>query len=59
MIKKVGRPFVYSDACFMAAALFRNMGGGVSYRQLQRVMEDCIRKDSTSKYYPFTRESIK
>jgi len=37
---KVGSPFVYSDDCFMAVALFRNTIG-VSYRQLQGIIEDC------------------
>ena len=46
---KVGHPFVYSDTCFMAVALFRNMAG-VAYRQLQGIMEDCIGKENTPKY---------
>ena len=38
---KVRHPFVYSDACFMAVALFRNTVG-VAYRQLQGIIEDCL-----------------
>ena len=35
---KVGEPFVYSDACFMGMALFRNTIG-VAYRQLQGIIK--------------------
>jgi len=38
---KVGAPFVYSDDCFMAVALFRHTVG-VAYRQLQGIIEDCL-----------------
>jgi len=46
---KVGHPFVYSDACFMAVALFRNTIG-VPYRQLQGVVEDCLDEDDSPKF---------
>ncbi len=46
---KVGAPFVYSDMCFMAVALFRNTVG-VAYRQLQGIIEDCIGKEDTPNF---------
>ena len=46
---KVGAPFVYSDACFMGMALFRNTIG-VAYRQLQRIVEDCLGEDNTPNF---------
>ncbi len=46
---KVGHPFVYSDACFMAIALFRNTIG-VAYRQLQGIIEDCLGEENTPNF---------
>lgn len=46
---KVGRPFVYSDACFMAVALFRNTVG-IPYRQLQGIIEDCLGEEDTPNF---------
>ncbi len=46
---KVGHPFVYSDACFMAVALFRNTIG-IPYRQLQGIIEDCLGKEDTPNF---------
>jgi hypothetical protein len=46
---KVGAPFVYSNMCFMAVALFRNTVG-VAYRQLQGIIEDCIGEDDAPNF---------
>lgn len=46
---KVGHPFVYSDACFMAVALFRNTIG-IPYRQLQGIVEDCLGEKDTPNF---------
>jgi len=46
---KIGHPFVYSDACFMAVALFRNTIG-VAYRQLQGIIEDCLGEEDTPNF---------
>ncbi len=46
---KVGHPFVYSDACFMAAALFKNTVD-VAYRQLQGIIEICLDGKDTPKF---------
>ena len=46
---KVGAPFVYSDECFMAVALFRNTIG-IPYRQLQGIIEDCLGKEDTPNF---------
>jgi len=46
---KVGAPFVYSDACFMGMALFRNTIG-VAYRQLQGIAEDCLGEKDTPNF---------
>ncbi len=46
----VGHPFVYSDACFMAAAaLFKNTIK-IPYRQLQRIIEICLKGKDTPKF---------
>ncbi len=46
---KVGAPFVYSDDCFMAVALFRHTVG-VAYRQLQGIIEDCLGDGDSPKF---------
>jgi len=46
---KVGHPFVYSDACFMAVALFRNTIG-IPYRQLQGIIENCLGEKDSPKF---------
>ena len=46
---KVGAPFVYSDDCFMAVALFRHTVG-VPYRQLQGIIEDCLGEKDSPKF---------
>ena len=46
---KVGAPFVYSDDCFMAVALFRHTVG-VVYRQLQGIIEDCLGEKDSPKF---------
>ena len=46
---KVGARFVYSDACFMIMALFRNTVG-TAYRQLQGIIEDTIGKENTPNF---------
>ena len=46
---KVGAPFVYSDACFMVTALFRNTVG-VAYRQLQGIIKDVLGKEKSPNY---------
>jgi len=46
---KVGAPFVYSDDCFMAVALFRHTVG-VAYRQLQGIIEDCLGEKDSPKF---------
>jgi len=46
---KVGAPFVYSDDCFMAVALFRHTVG-IPYRQLQGIIEDCLGKKDSPKF---------
>lgn len=46
---KVGHPFVYSDACFMAVALFRHTVG-VAYRQLQGIIQECLGEENSPKF---------
>ncbi len=46
---KVGAPFVYSDACFMIMALFRNTVG-TAYRQLQGIIEDTLGEENTPNF---------
>ena len=46
---KVGTPFVYSDACFMAVALIRNTVG-VAYRQLQGIIQECLGEEDTPNF---------
>ena len=46
---KVGAPFVYSDACFMVMALFRNTIG-IPYKQLQGIAEDCLGEKDTPNF---------
>ena len=40
---KVGRPYVFSNACFAAASLFKN-ATGIRYRQLQGLAETISRQ---------------
>ena len=46
---KVGHPFVYSDACFMAMALFKNTID-IPYRQLQGIAEEILGGETSPKF---------
>ena len=46
---KVGHPFVYSDACFMAMALFKNTID-IPYRQLQGIAEEILGEETSPKF---------
>jgi len=46
---KVGAPFVYSDDCFMAVALFRHTVG-IPYRQLQGIIQECLGEKDSPKF---------
>ena len=46
---KVGAPFVYSDDCFIAVALFRHTVG-VAYRQLQGVAKEMLGEGNSPKF---------
>ena len=52
---KVGRPYVFSNACFAAAFLFRN-ATGIEYRQLQGVAEEIVGKENAPTYSAFPEE---
>ena len=46
---KIGAPFVYSDECFMAMALFRNTVG-TAYRQLQGIIEEILGEENSPSF---------
>ena len=46
---KVGRPYVFSNACFAAAFLFTN-ATGIRYRQLQGVAEEIVGRENAPTY---------
>ncbi len=52
---KVGRPYVFSNACFAAAFLFRN-ATGIEYRQLQGVAEAIVGRENAPTYSAFQNE---
>ncbi len=55
---KVGRPYVFSNACFAAAFLFRN-ATGIEYRQLQGVAEEIVGKENAPTYSAFQKRITK
>ena len=56
--RKVGCPFVFSNACFAAAFLFRN-ATGIRYRQLQGLAETIIGKENAPTYSAFQKRIAK
>ena len=55
---KKGRPFRFSNKCFAAASVFKNMTG-IPYRQLTGVAETIIGKDNTPVYSAFQKRIVK
>ena len=55
---KVGRPYVFSNACFAAAFLFRN-ATGIRYRQLQGVAEEIVGRENAPTYSVFQKRMTK
>ena len=55
---KVGRPYVFSNACFAAAFLFRN-ATGIRYRQLQGVAEAVVGRENAPTYSVFQKRITK
>ena len=55
---KVGRPYVFSNACFAAAFLFRN-ATGIRYRQLQGVAEEIVGRENAPTYSVFQKRITK
>ena len=55
---KVGRPYVFSNACFAAAFLFRN-ATGIRYRQLQGLAETVVGKENSPTYSAFQKRIAK
>ena len=55
---KVGRPFVFSNACFAAAFLFRN-ATNIRYRQLQGVAEAMVGRENAPTYSAFQKRMTK
>ena len=51
---KVGRPFVFSNACFAAAFLFRN-ATNIRYRQIQGVAEAMVGRENAPTYSAFQK----
>ena len=51
---KVGRPFVFSNACFAAAFLFRN-ATNIRYRQLQGMAEAMVGRENAPTYSAFQK----
>ena len=55
---KVGHPYVFSNACFAAAFLFRN-ATGIRYRQLQGLAETVVGKENSPTYSAFQKRIAK
>ena len=55
---KVGHPYVFSNACFAAAFLFRN-ATGIRYRQLQGVAEEIVDRENAPTYSVFQKRITK
>ena len=55
---KVGRPYVFSNACFAAASLFKN-ATGIRYRQLQGLAETIVGKENAPTYSAFQKRMAK
>ena len=55
---KVGRPYVFSNACFAATFLFRN-STGIEYRQLQGVAEAVVGRENAPTYSVFQKRITK
>ena len=55
---KVGHPYVFSNACFAAAFLFRN-ATGIRYRQLQGVAEEIVGRENAPTYSVFQKRITK
>ena len=58
MENKVGHPFVYSDACFMIMALFKNTVG-TRCRQLQGIIEEILGEENSPPFQQFGSESTR